>query len=353
MGKVGHCLNLRYKCRKNVSQKLKKCCQIVKNVLIYPRNNSVEQKRGIHMYVRALLLSLILSVFAFAVTAYAEESSYSGTTFVTTSRLNLRSLPSTDSERIALVDTGRAVEVTDFRDGVWFAVVYNGQQGYMYARHLREQSEYDIGNQVEVIFITTSNLNLRPSPSTSGERIALVYAGRRVEVTDLRDGVWFAVSYNGLQGYMYARHLAEPGSHGTPGRVEMVEWSVARNILPRNTPITIIDVRTRVSYQVVSFSHGSHADVFPLTADDTETMRQTFGGSWTWTPRPILVVFDGRTVAASINGMPHGGGANRANNMNGHVCIHFLNSRTHNGNQRHENDHQNAVREAYNTASSW
>ena len=213
--------------------------------------------------------------------------------------------------------------------------------------------------EVQTTFVTTARLNLRPTPGTDGERLALAGAGARVEVTDFRDGVWFAVDYNGQQGYMYARYLRELNVTGgavdsaveAVGQVEMLEWSVVRDILPRNTPVTIIDVRTGLSYQVISFSHGSHADVFPVTPEDTAIMRQAFGGRWTWTPRPILVVVGERTIAASINGMPHGGGVNRGNNMNGHVCIHFLGSRTHNGNRSHENDHQNAVRAAYNAAS--
>ena len=212
--------------------------------------------------------------------------------------------------------------------------------------------------EVQTTFVTTARLNLRPTPGTDGERIVLAGVGARVEVTDFRDGVWFAVDYNGLQGYMYARYLRELNTAGgaaidTVGQAEMLEWSVVRDIIPRNTPITIIDVHTGLSYQVISFSHGSHADVFPVTPEDTEIMRQVFGGRWTWTPRPILVVVGERTFAASMSGMPHGGGGNRGNNMNGHVCIHFLGSRTHNGNRSHERDHQNAVRAAYNAASNW
>ena len=219
--------------------------------------------------------------------------------------------------------------------------------------HGEEYSE-----EAQTTFVTTARLNLRPTPGTDGGRIALAGVGSRVEVTDFRDGVWFAVEYNGQQGYMYARYLRELNVTGgeaadAVGQAEMLEWSVLRYIIPRNTPITVIDVRTGLSYQVISFSHGSHADVFPATPEDTEIMRQAFGGSWTWTPRPILVVVGERTFAASINGMPHGGGGNRGNNMNGHVCIHFRGSRTHNGNRHHERDHQNAVQEAFNAASNW
>jgi len=209
--------------------------------------------------------------------------------------------------------------------------------------------------EIQTTFVTLAHVNLRPTPCTSGDRITLIGLGRRVEVTDFRDGVWFAVDYNGQLGYVYAeflRELPQPGEPGAVGQVEMLEWSVVRTILPKNTPITVIDVRTGLRYQIISFSHGNHADVVPATADDTAIMRQAFG-TWTWTPRPIVVLIGDRAIAASINGMPHAGTPISNNNMNGHVCIHFAGSRTHNGNRSHERDHQNAVREAYNTASNW
>ena len=210
--------------------------------------------------------------------------------------------------------------------------------------------------EINTTYITTAPLNLRPSPSTSGTRIILVQAGRRVEVVDFRDGEWFFVDVNGQRGYMYARYLRElpaPGQHAAQaGSVELIQWSEARNIIPKNTPLTIIDVRTQSSFQVISFSHGSHADVFAVTAEDTAIIHSLFG-RWQWTTRPILVLVGDRTFAASINGMPHGGGARNGNNMNGHLCIHFQGSRTHNGSVNHERDHQRSVMEAFNTASGW
>ena len=113
----------------------------------------------------------------------------------------------------------------------------------------------------------------------------------------------------------------------------------------------IRDVRTGINYRVASFSHGNHADVRPVNADDTAAILLTFGGRWSWDTRPILVHIGDRVIAASINGMPHGGdGTNHGNNMNGHLCIHFYGSRTHNGNRIHEEDHQRSVQEAFNSA---
>jgi len=213
------------------------------------------------------------------------------------------------------------------------------------------EDDYAYEEEIQTTYITRYALNLRTEPSTDGERIRTVPAGRRVEVTCFRDGVWFAVEIGGQAGYMYAEFL-RPLPVGAASGAEMLDWSTARNILPRNTPITIMDVRTGLTFDISVFSAGNHADVVPVTAQDTATMLQAFGGRWCWEPRPVLVFLSDRTIAASINGMPHGtSGGNTVNNMNGHVCLHFLNSRTHNGNRAHERNHQNAVREAYNHAN--
>ena len=128
---------------------------------------------------------------------------------------------------------------------------------------------------------------------------------------------------------------------------QLLYWSYVRDILPRNTPVKITDVRTRNTFWVNSFSHGSHADVFPVSVDDTAILHSLYNGRWSWDTRPIWVHVGDRRIAASINGMPHGGGGNRGNNMNGHLCIHFRGSRTHNGSTFHERDHQGSVMEAY------
>jgi hypothetical protein len=101
----------------------------------------------------------------------------------------------------------------------------------------------------------------------------------------------------------------------------------------------VFDVRTGLTYNVKSFSNGLHADVEPITANDTAIMLKTYGGAWKWNPRPVWVTVNGRTIAVSINGMPHGGDTNPNNNMNGQICIHFRGSTTHNGNQSFAKQH--------------
>jgi len=87
---------------------------------------------------------------------------------------------------------------------------------------------------------------------------------------------------------------------------------------------TVYDFTTGLSWQVHMFSFGAHADAEPLTAEDTATMVQAFGGVNTWTPKAVWVVFsDGRVYMASTHDMPHSVQHITTNNFPGHLCIHF------------------------------
>ena len=134
------------------------------------------------------------------------------------------------------------------------------------------------------------------------------------------------------------------------GKVELTEWSEAKKAFTIGVTASVYDVRTGISYNVKSFSNGKHADVEPVTKEDTALLKKTYNGKWSWTPRPVWVTINGKVMAASINGMPHAGGINNENGMDGQVCIHFKGSSTHNGNKSFAKQHQDAVMEAWNAA---
>jgi hypothetical protein len=115
--------------------------------------------------------------------------------------------------------------------------------------------------------------------------------------------------------------------------------------------ITVYDVKSGKTYKVRQLASGNHCDVEPLTAEDTAIMKEINGGEFTWSPRPVWVTFDGMTIACSIHSMPHDVSTIKDNNFNGHVCMHFLGSKTHNGNAAYTQDHQDAVQAAWKLAN--
>ncbi|MEW6524703.1 MAG: LysM peptidoglycan-binding domain-containing protein [Bacillota bacterium] len=122
-------------------------------------------------------------------------------------------------------------------------------------------------------------------------------------------------------------------------------WTQVDRIFPRNTTAQVTDVHTGLSFTVRRRGGWAHADVEPLTRADTDMLRRIYGGGWSWARRPVVVEVGGYRIAASMNGMPHGGASLTNNGFPGHHCIHFLGSLTH-GTQVVDAGHQAAVREA-------
>jgi len=147
-----------------------------------------------------------------------------------------------------------------------------------------------------------------------------------------------------------------PGLSGTTVRdVQLYNWWTNTKYIPVNVKLQFTDVRTGRVFYMASFSNGNHADVEPVTADDTRIMYELWGNKWSWNTRPVWVTWtkDGVThsVAGSLNGMPHAGQTNTTNNMDGQVCLHLYQSRTHNTNKV-DASHQASVMEAYNAAKA-
>ncbi|NLS44160.1 MAG: LysM peptidoglycan-binding domain-containing protein [Firmicutes bacterium] len=134
-------------------------------------------------------------------------------------------------------------------------------------------------------------------------------------------------------------------SRGRTGVCEALPWNTVNSIFKVGNIATITDVRTGLSFRVRRRGGSLHADVEPYTKEDTAIMRRILGGSWNWNRRAIRVNIGGRRIAASMNGMPHGGQSIGNNNFNGHFCLHFTGSRLHCSGKPCP-EHQKCVREA-------
>ncbi|GBF33569.1 N-acetylmuramoyl-L-alanine amidase [Desulfocucumis palustris] len=117
----------------------------------------------------------------------------------------------------------------------------------------------------------------------------------------------------------------EPSPYG-----EFLRWEEVNTIFPKYSKATVIDFETGLQFHVQRRAGKYHADVQPLASEDSSVMKMIYDGSWSWKRKAVIVKLDnGRRIAASMNGMPHGAGAIRGNNFNGHFCIHFRDSKIH------------------------
>lgn len=131
----------------------------------------------------------------------------------------------------------------------------------------------------------------------------------------------------------------------SPDFGELVDWwTEAQYLWPINKDAKITDFATKKSFMARRTIGAFHADVEPLTAEDSRIMQEIWG-SFSWGTRPVIVEVDGRRLAASSHAMPHSIQTIYNNEFNGHFCVHFLNSTRHKDNLQ-QADHQRNVRTA-------
>jgi len=109
----------------------------------------------------------------------------------------------------------------------------------------------------------------------------------------------------------------------------LAHWDEVKREFRRLSMATIVDLETGEQFRVQRRAGSRHADVQPVTREDTRVMKRIYNGKWSWKRRAILVRVNDRAYAASMNGMPHGAGAITGNEFPGHFCIHFYGSTTH------------------------
>ena len=109
---------------------------------------------------------------------------------------------------------------------------------------------------------------------------------------------------------------------------ELPNWEEVKKVIPRQSTFTVLDVDTGKKFDVQRRAGSGHADVQPLTKEDTVIMKAIYNGNWSWRRRAVLIQVKDRLIPASMHGMPHGAGALQ-NGFPGHFCIHFSESKTH------------------------
>ncbi len=150
-----------------------------------------------------LTAATILSVAAMIIPASAAGTTMYGIGFVDASSLRLRSAPSTSASTIAMASDDECV-VAVSKEGQWYKVIYNLQEGYMHEDYLdvltRENAELGYGK------VTGSGVNLRSGPSTSHSRVAQAALGDMCYIIGINNG-WYKVIYGSKICYIRSDFL--------------------------------------------------------------------------------------------------------------------------------------------------
>lgn len=139
----------------------------------------------------SLILALILLSTALAVPASAAGTLVQGIGFVDATSLRLRSQATTTSSILATAWNQECVVILS-KEGSWYKVLYNLQEGYMHEDYLsvssRENAELGYGQ------IKGSGVNLRSGPSTSYGVVTVANTGDKCYIIGINDG-WYKVIY--------------------------------------------------------------------------------------------------------------------------------------------------------------
>lgn len=111
-------------------------------------------------------------------------------------------------------------------------------------------------------------------------------------------------------------------------------------LIPIDFEFEILDINSEQTFEVVRIGGKNHADIEPKEQKDYEILKEIYQNNWTWNRRPVLVkINDFSYLPASFAGYPHG---YSKNDLIGHFCLHFKNSKTH-GTNRIDDEHQKNV----------
>lgn len=121
--------------------------------------------------------------------------------------VRLRMGPSTDFAVLGSFNKNTSVKVTG-KTGSWYEISVNGKYGYMSADYIKLGSSVsEPTEKLDNVGIVTGNgVRMRSGPGTSYSTIGYYNKGIQLKVTG-KTGNWYAVSYNGLSGYMSADYV--------------------------------------------------------------------------------------------------------------------------------------------------
>ena len=169
------------------------------------------------------------------------------------------------------------------------------------------------------------------------------------------------IADSATQEKLYGRTSAENNTDQltmTLYPAEKIDWWTGgiNELWAKGANYKIYDVKTGIIWWAHRWSGGYHADIEPLTAEDTARLCRIYGVNSAeeiesrnlYQRRPCLVTIDNRTFACSLYGIPHNpdGDTIADNDMTGQICLHFTNSWTH-GSKKMDADHAKAIQSAW------
>ncbi|MBP3674697.1 MAG: SH3 domain-containing protein [Oscillospiraceae bacterium] len=167
----------------------------------------------------SLFLAMVLVFSAIPMTAFAKGDVMYGVAFVDASNLRLRSEANTSSKALATASRNEVVVVIS-KQGDWYKVNYNLQEGYMHGDYLDVKTSENV--ELGYGTINANSVNLRNGAGTSSKVVATGSKGDKAYIIGINSG-WYKVIYGQNICYIRSDYLdltetpyENKGSSNTP-----------------------------------------------------------------------------------------------------------------------------------------
>ena len=122
---------------------------------------------------------------------------------VSGTNVRVRSGAGTGYDILKTLDKGTLVELT-VQEGDWYRISYDGARGYIASQYV---TRYDSATGLSGAGkVTADVLNIRSAPKSGSTSLGTASHGAVLTVTGIEDS-WFAVSYNGVSGYVASPYV--------------------------------------------------------------------------------------------------------------------------------------------------
>lgn len=307
------------------------------------------------------VLSLVLCILmTLAVILPPCAAVASSTGYVTAEALNLRQKADAESKILKVLHDNDKVEILG-STGNWYQVEVGGTKGYVSKNYIWKANN----TKAEKSSTTVSTAKtLRKGESGNEVKKLQKKLQELGYYNGTTDGKYGSGTEKAVKAFQKAKGLKADGVAGpttlqavnrankttksaSKYTTERLSWfKNGSKTIPKGAVFQVKDCETGRVFTCKRWSGANHLDAEPKTASDTRIMKSIYG-SWSWKRRPILVKYNGHVYAASMNGMPHGTDTISGNIFEGHFCIHFSGSKTHESNKV-DADHQSCVKKALN-----
>lgn len=225
---------------------------------------------------------------------------------------------------------------------------YTGDQGGVMAKELEERLRSQTGQG-----------NQRSAPASGGSSSGGSGAYQPVAESQPQSEGGTVMYTNPATGETFPVEVEDEAAQGTPPAVavppempvadpnaptQALDWfATGYDLINKHKDISIMDVKTGVTWRAKYINGRNHADIIPASADDATLLtKNNITGDYV--RRPVVVTINGQKYAGSMYAEGHGD-TSYCSYFKGVMCIHFTGSKTH-GTQKVDSDHQTAVQEA-------